>query len=133
LVSPCFALELPDCYKAELKQIVRQAADNPVIVIATSIRDAIIAGQEPPLRGKRNEENIGIHVLRRADWHKELERVVKDPRFKERPDWVRILAYRNETVVRYNQLVREMLGEDMSVPFDTGDIITAKDRLSGIS
>jgi ATP-dependent exoDNAse (exonuclease V) alpha subunit len=125
--APCFALDLPEGCKAELQEIVRQAADNPIIVIATLIRDAIIAGKEPPLKGAVTPEGVGVHLLSPEKSNQVLQRYVKADGFKHNPDSLRLLAYRNETVVKYNQVIREMLGEDMSVPFSVGDTVTAKE------
>lgn len=127
IVSPCFAIEyLPEENQTELLEVVRQANDNPVIAIATSIRNAIIDNKEPPFTGKRNEDNVGVYTLKRQRWLEKLAEAVLDPRFKEDPDWLRILAYKNETVHFYNQKVREILGEDLTVPFSEGDLVTAK-------
>ena len=125
-VSPCFALPLPEHCQMELREVVRQAADNPVIYVATDIRNAIITSKEPPLRAKKNDAMVGVHVLKREAWIEKLRLSVQDPRFKTDPDWLRVLAYRNETVITYNQLIRGMLGEDASVPFSKGDVVTAK-------
>ena len=125
--SACFLLNLPDRCKAELKEIVRQASDNPIIAVATQIRDALIASKEPPLKGNVSTAGVGVHLLKNDQSGKVLESYVLSEGFKERPDSLRLLAYRNETVVKLNQTVRNMLGEDTSLPFSVGDVVTAKE------
>lgn len=113
--TPCFHMKAPGY---ELREIVRQAEDSPIIKCATAIRDALIDDQEPPvITGEHGD--LGVYRMSKKNWMGELAKHVTD----ENPDRYRILAYRNDTVRRYNQMVRELLGKDMSVPFSPGEYV----------
>jgi exodeoxyribonuclease-5 len=124
LVTPCFNLDFGP-HHAELKQIVRQAADNPIITAATAIRDAIAAGKEPPMKFGNNGE-VGVYALRPNQWMDKLQQSVHN----HDPDSFRVLAYRNDTVRHYNQVVREMLGYDTTVPFEAGEMVVVNEAYS---
>lgn len=124
LATPCFSMDFGP-HQFELKQIVRQAADNPIIKAATAIRDAIAAGREPPLRFG-NLDGVGIYAMKASDWESKLKEHV----FNHDPDSFRVLAYKNDTVRKYNQMVRGMLGYDTSVPFQTGEIVVVNEAYS---
>ena len=124
---PVYDWDIPDRYKHELTEIVRQAADNPVIRAATGIRDSIIGGKEPPLRQYKADNNTGIYLLKPAEWESKLAEYVHMPQYKENTDFMRILAYRNATVHSYNQKVRHLLGEDLTYPFSVGDKVVANE------
>lgn len=124
ITTPCFSLDFGP-HQAELKQIVRQAADNPIIIAATAIRDAIAAGKEPPVKFGNND-GVGIYAMKQSDWEAKLKEYV----FNHDPDSFRVLAYRNDTVRQYNQLVRGMLGYDTSVPFQTGEMVVVNEAYS---
>lgn len=122
--SPVFNLPLPDECKHELTEVVRQASDNPIIALATRIRDAIIAGKEPPSRHMVSENGVGIHLLKKAQWLAKLDEYIAKPEYLSNPDHLRILAYRNETVMKHNAEVRRRLGHDDRHPFSAGEQVT---------
>jgi len=124
---PIYDWDIPDRYKHELTEIVRQASDNPVIRAATGIRDSIIGGKEPPLRQYKADNNTGIYLLKPAEWEAKLSEYVHMPEYKDNTDFMRILAYRNATVHSYNQKVRQLLGEDLTYPFSVGDKVVANE------
>jgi exodeoxyribonuclease-5 len=125
--SPIYDWEIPECYRHELTEIVRQAEDNPIIRAATAIRDCIVGGKEPPLRQYKADNNTGIYLLKPAEWEAKLNEYVHLPEYKANSDFMRIIAYRNATVHSYNQKVRELLGEDLTYPFSIGDKVVANE------
>ena len=125
--SPCFELDLPDTQKACLTEIVRQAGDSPIIQTATVIRDAIIAGVAPEIVGGTAPDGSGVHLMKKAKWAACLNKITKDERFLEDPDFSRVIAYRNHQVLSHIQLVRSMLGEDTNLPFSPEDTLQANE------
>lgn len=121
--SPCFTMNLPDHCVAELTEIMRHA--GPIVITATTIRDAIIAGKQPDIKSGLMEDGTGVRLLKSADWEATLKRCVAHPEFLKDPDFCRVLAYRNERVMQHNQLVRATLNEPINVPFCPGDRLVA--------
>lgn len=120
-----------EAYRVTLTEIVRQAADNPIIKVATAIRDAIDTGKEPRIFGGVNEETgQGVHLLDRLAFNAKLEEVVNDPRIHTDVDYCRVVAWRNTTCRTVNQHVRKLLGEDTSRPFSVGDIVVVNSAYS---
>jgi len=124
--SPIFDLDLPEDCKLELTEIVRQAADNPIIALATGVRDAIISKKEPPLK-QRILEGKGIFLLNQREWDAKLAEFIASPEFHNDPDHMRILAYKNDTCMKYNMRVRQMLHKGDQAPFSIGDVVTANE------
>lgn len=125
--SPCFDLPLHSDHETELTEIVRCAADNPIIQCATSVRDAIIYGKEPQIKGGIFNGN-GVHLLKREQWlNKMHEFATEHPDFRTDPDYCRVIAYKNETTLGYNQRIRNAQGGDESTPFSPGDNVVANE------
>lgn len=123
--SPCFTLELPDRCKHELTEIMRHS--GPIITTATLIRDAIIRGDEPELKQGLSEDGTGVRLLKATQWEAALNSALKKEEFKENPDFCRVVAYRNDTVMQHNQSIRGLLGEPTNVPFCVGDNLVANE------
>lgn len=112
-------------WKSELTEIVRQAEGNPIIKSATAIRDAIIAGKQPEvLAGK--VDGLGVYLLKKDAWLEKL----REHTDNHDPDSYRVLAYKNDTVRSYNQIVRGMMGKDTSVPFSVGEFVVVNEAFS---
>jgi exodeoxyribonuclease-5 len=121
MVTPCFNLDFGP-HQAELKQIVRQAADNPIIKAATAIRDAIATGKEPPMVFG-NLDGVGVYAMKESAWMAKLKESVHN----HDPDSFRIIAYKNDTVRKYNQVVRGLLGYNTSLPFQEGEMVVVNE------
>lgn len=121
--SRCFDLA-SDKNKVLLTEIVRQAADNPIIKLATGIRDAIAEGYETPERGSVNEETgQGVYCLRYRRWVAKMEELFSTHDSHVNVDFARVVCYTNDTCKKYNNLIRERRGQDISVPFSVGDTV----------
>lgn len=120
-VCPMFQIDYGP-HQQELTEIVRQAADNPIIKAATVIREAIRAGREPEVLAGHTD-NLGVYMLRRADWERKIGEHVDN----HDPDSFRIIAYKNDKVREYNQLVRNMLNLDIEVPFSEGEWVVVNE------
>ncbi len=119
--SPVFEWGEPED-RANLTEIVRQARDNPIIQTATRIRDAITNKVEPPIVGGTND-GIGVHKLRRPDWEDKLQEICTRPEVDQDSDFFRVISWRNKKCMEYSQKVREFRGEDLSIPFGSGDTV----------
>jgi len=117
-------------YRVELTEIVRQAADNPIIQAATEVRDAIKQNREPKIIGGINEqEGTGVVLLRRKKWLEKLAEFAGDPRIHTDVDFCRTIAWTNEAVKDHNQYIRHELGVDISRPFDLGDTVIVNEAI----
>lgn len=97
--DPSPALDVPG---PTLETIHRQAADNPILELATKIR----TGAEGRF-GSRFEDGQGVAITRdRDDFLDSVLRAFDTEAFAEDATHARVLAYRNKTVRRYNREIR---------------------------
>jgi exodeoxyribonuclease-5 len=92
-----------------LETIHRQAADNPILELATQIRN----GTDGRV-GSKFEDGRGVAVTRnRQEFLESVLRAFDTDAFAEDATHARVLAYRNKTVRRYNREIRaERYGTD---------------------
>lgn len=118
-----FRDELADQYgikTLELKTIMRQKVDNPIIESSVLIRSNI--GNPNPVVPPTtliNPNGDGIEFLNLGDpevrkgFRDKLEVYFKSDEFDKNPEYVKIIAWRNKTVSTMNSLVREVIyGEE---------------------
>jgi len=144
-VSKTFS-EVEDVFM--LDEVVRQAADNPIISLATKFREC----QDVPTYNERTEieeeygippslnpENMwphisndvdengnGIITLPRNVWFDTVLDIFKSDEFKSDPDHCRCLAYKNSTVDMINTTVRKRIHGDDVPEFLVGEVIVAQ-------
>lgn len=86
-----------------LETVVRQAKGNPIIDLATSLREAIKGSPLPRLKS----DGVHIQVLDRQDFNSEILNEFV------RPDWThfnsKILTYTNNKSIQYNQAISERI------------------------
>lgn len=104
---------------AMLKNIVRQAAGNPILRMAEKVRLG-----EPYLNAARFDAETGTGVFLTRDSKPFLESIIRG--FKNQdgsaPPDVRVLSYRNVVVAHYNEKIRqELLGTKHPPRFAPGD------------
>ena len=104
--DPSPALDVPG---PTLETVHRQAADNPILELATNIR----TGAEGRF-GSTFENGKGVAVTRNRDeFLDSILRAFDAEAFAEDATHARVLAYRNKTVRRYNREIRaERYGAD---------------------
>jgi len=104
--EPSPALDVPG---PTLETIHRQAADNPILELATNIR----TGADGRF-GSTFEDGQGVAVTRNRDeFLDSILRAFDTEAFAEDATHARVLAYRNKTVRRYNREIRaERYGAD---------------------
>lgn len=120
-----FRDELAESYRIQtlqLKEIMRQKQDNPIIEASVAIRKDLGRPNnhvEPVSRV--NDRGEGIEFLNlnsndvRKSFTENLAKYFKTDEFKEDSDYVKIIAWRNKTVSTMNDLVRKVIYGDESI------------------
>jgi exodeoxyribonuclease V len=129
-LPPIFAGESPAFagagVTAHLTQIVRQAADHPILAMTARIRAAMDGGDMPYFATQRHAAGSLI-LLDSAAFETALWSAFSNPRYAADPDDCRVLAWTNQRTRDYNRLLRRaLLGEradrDALLP---GEIVVA--------
>lgn len=106
-----------------LQEIVRQQRDNPILALATRVRN-----REPLNLDGRFENGQGIGVTRRREAFVESAlRSFGQEAFQRDGAFARVLAYRNRTVQAYNTQIRRALYGPGAPRFAPGEWIVARD------
>jgi exodeoxyribonuclease-5 len=109
-VSPAFNLDYP---MSTLDIIKRQALGNPIISLATKFREGMDTGEVPHISSLFSDADTkqGVRVIDRAGFNTLIERAFTSERYKEVGiNFARVIAWRNITVMGYNNLVRKAIG-----------------------
>lgn len=110
--SPVFDVPGP-----RLETVHRQAADNPIIQMANQVRRCGSAAFRSEYDGE-----AGVAVTRSANGFAESAlRTFQSEAFHKDATTARVLAYRNKTVRRYNQRIRQALYGDGADRFTKGE------------
>jgi len=104
----------------ELKTIMRQKLDNPIISSSVKIRENVgnrITGIIPETSINKDGEGIEFVNIYNAEERKSIPDLVgkyfKTDKFNEDSEYAKIIAWRNKTVTTMNGLVRRVIhGED---------------------
>lgn len=116
--SPVFELDGP-----MLTEIVRQERGNPIVTLATGIRN----GEEPEIvPAYDGKHGIGVTRSKNAFLTSAM-RAFSDERFQKDPTHARILAYRNRTVQSYNAKIRRHLFPDAGARFTEAEWLVARE------
>ena len=115
-------LEMYGIKTLELKTIMRQKGDNPIIdtsvLIRTDLENPYI---ETGIESNLNDRGEGIEFLNlnsssiRESFNDILSMYFNSEEFKEDPEYSKIIAWRNKTVEKMNQLVRKVIYGDESI------------------
>ena len=110
-------------YKVVLNEIVRQAKDNPIIQLTTSLRDSIDQGRRAfSLETSRNAAGKGVHLLNKATWETWMRSGFASDLYKSDGDSFRAVAWRNVTVDYFNRRIRQALYKGQSSePYIVGE------------
>jgi hypothetical protein len=100
----------------ELSEVMRQKGDNPIISTSITIRNNISSGVLPidQVTGL-NERGEGIEYLNlelpehRKKFSDMLSEILRSEEYRQDPELVKILAWRNKTVDTMNKLARKKL------------------------
>lgn len=115
-------LEMYGIKTLELKTIMRQKGDNPIIDTSVLIRtDLENPYAETGVESNLNDRGEGIEFLNlnsssiRESFNDILSSYFNSEEFKEDPEYSKIIAWRNKTVEKMNQLVRKVIYGDESI------------------
>lgn len=89
-----------------LDTIVRQAADNPIIQVATQVRENL--GKVRSITSRENKviDRKGVMYVSQGDLNDLLDSLFTDPAFDEDPDYAKVIAWTNDTVNKMNKKIR---------------------------
>lgn len=126
-IAPIFA-RMPEHRTSRLTEIVRQAAENPIIQVAGIIRRQQNNGRDVDWSWVRPIEagNKGVFIPpanQIDDWLKEG---FTSREFKEDNDFFRYVCYTNETVHRINAKCRQWIYGETDTPFVPGERVICR-------
>ena len=128
--SPVFSLDLPEENKHTLIERVRQEDGNPIIELSDIVYEEIFGNQnlERVLNALKQEKVIGgkgvIHVTR-PNFLEHFKNISKD--YTD----TKVVAYRNDTVDRFNTYIRKFIHNNPDAEYIKGEIIYMKDTYNG--
>lgn len=121
-LSPVFSIPRG----CRLTEVVRH--DNQILKFCTSIREMIDANVRIGGYTSDYDENGGVYVMNSRSFNEKLRVGFTSEAYSEQPDSFRTIAWRNATVIGYNQSIRAaMYGDDIAerVPFVAGERVIA--------
>lgn len=98
----------------ELTEIMRQKGDNPIVEASFTIRNNLLLKQPiHKLETKLNEKGQGIIHLDSEKGSQEVMEIFKkyfeDSTYKTDSDYVKVIAWRNNTIDYINRVIREII------------------------
>lgn len=99
-----------------LSEVVRQADTNPIIGYSASIREQVANQRIDHKFGI--ESNVGVEVLPRniTILRRVFTQYFDTPQFREDPDYVKVIAWRNDTVDYFNREIRLLIHKADTLP-----------------
>ena len=90
---------------------VERTGDNAILKEATGLRTKGVFSYVSSF----NKDGKGVAFINSSKNRKEIENIIKafTAKIQNDPDYFRILAYRNNTISKYNDYVRKILGYDV--------------------
>lgn len=117
--------------KAELKKIMRQTGEHPVVDASFLIRNNLNVGQPiPKLETTLNAEGKGIiyidGITERKKVRPILEEYFNNDKFKANADYAKVIAWKNKTVNYLNAIVRQILYGNDAMTYMVGEKLVAR-------
>lgn len=109
-----------------LTEVIRQANDNPILDLSENLRGMYAVDHK--FEHDVDDRGRGVYLLK--DMNDFIESAIESfmtEEHKQTGDHARILAYRNETVNMYNDIVRTVLYGENSPQFIPGEWLVAKE------
>ncbi len=116
---------------SRLTVVERQESDNTLLTTLNKFREDQPNNAYPLGKTRTSSvdsKNRGIEWTTEASFNDNLEQLFKSAEFKKNPNYVRVTAYRNKTVQKYNKQIRKLLGYKEELL--QGEIITAYSTLT---
>jgi len=111
----------------KLVEIQRTAKENPIIEVATQIRENLDSPVDVFKREtKLTDEGDGIEFYTDRDIYLDMMYAdFKSKEYKENPNYVRVAAYTNKTVNALNRRIRKQIfeGEDLKEYMENEDVV----------
>lgn len=139
-ISPCFLIE----DKHELTEIIRQDEDNPIIPLLQHLRNDIKNDGNTFFDYlKKNPKQInskgeGYKCVDLPHFNRGAFEIFKSDEFSNNPDYARITAWKNDTVLYHNNIIRNVLAHyyhnEKEIVYDPSfkvDVIDINDLLIG--
>lgn len=117
--TPVFNAKFPT---ASLTEVMRQAAGNPIIALATKFRETVNTGKFFQF----TPDNAAIKWLNTEDFKAEVDKEFLDPTWHYNRS--KILAWTNKRVQQYNQYVAEQV--KTTAEFQEGDFCVNNQHIS---
>lgn len=116
---------------AELTKIMRTDQKNPVMDIIQGARKKVFNLQHKLIlqNSFTPDQMNGVWVLNNAQWLKQMVIAFQSPKYKNNPDYVRVIAWRNSTVNSLNQYIREAIYDKPNKPYLEGERLMAIDTI----
>ena len=130
-MSPVFAIN----NRVALTKVVRQALENPILKLCTDIRAEIDSGRFnlPKIESATNGKN-GIHVMEsNENFQAWMPSAFSHENFNDNYDRFRVVAWRNLTVNRFNDVIQKLRYPDLDLPFAIGEPVTFSKPLHAFS
>jgi exodeoxyribonuclease-5 len=105
--------------KSHLSAIVRQAAENPILNAADTIRNSQGKGMDWTWMHSAKAPPLGVYIP--ADPDHWMRKAFTSDEFANDPDTFRYLCWTNEQVGRVNQKVRHWIYGETKTPFMQGE------------
>jgi exodeoxyribonuclease-5 len=118
--DPSPALDVPG---PRLEEVHRQAEDNPILDLATQVREGTVRRFSSQFA-----DGKGVAITHRRDTFLDsVLRTFQSEAFEEDATYARVLAYRNRTVRRYNAEIRRSLYGEEAPRFEEGEWLVARE------
>lgn len=116
---------------AELKQIMRQVGEHPVVDASFLIRNNLKVPQPiPKLETKLNNEGKGIIYINSETQRKAVRPILAElfncKEFREDADYAKVIAWRNVTVNYLNSIIRKILYGNDALTYMIGEKLVAR-------
>lgn len=99
----------------ELTEIIRQKEDNPILEFVTDIRNTYKTQHQYYPGGKVNSSGEGIRLVAKSEEESIYQDYFDTEEFRKDADWMKVIAWRNKTVDRYNKDIRRVIyGTDVA-------------------
>ena len=123
-ISPSFLLK----DRAQLTEVFRQGSDHPILSYSMKLREAMVSVEEELPRPEEAPERLVLH--RDEDsWLKCALDSFSQTEVGKQRSGIRILAYTNQRVARWNRRVQGHLFRDLEGPFDPSETLILKEPL----
>lgn len=113
-------------HRATLTKIMRQRGENPVLGVCTDIREAFARGDSrlPVLMpGMADDGSVGVSIMTGALFTEWMPFAFSHDNFDHNPDRFRVIAWRNDTVDRINEIIHAIRYPDCQAWLAAGEPI----------